>query len=186
MLTLPDAPVKEGYVFTGWFLDNECQREVNVALFRVVSNTTIFAGWESVDTYRHFIDFDLDIEDGTLKVVSPEDGRASYGTEVMISVVPDDGYELVEGSLKANDVELVYHNAQIYKFIMPKSSVIITCDFDLAPLPVSLIGGGFDNGLVVLSTDSARPGEQVSVQAIPDFGYSHRPLRRTSDRHRHH
>lgn len=171
LLTLPDAPVKEGYVFTGWFLDNECQREVNVALFRVVSNTTIFAGWESVDTYRHFIDFDLDIEDGTLKVVSPEDGRASYGTEVMISVVPDDGYELVEGSLKANDVELVYHNAQIYKFIMPKSSVIITCDFDLAPLPVSLIGGGFDNGLVVLSTDSARPGEQVSVQAIPDFGY---------------
>lgn len=169
-LTLPDEPVREGYVFTGWYMDKECEREVNTALFRVVSNTTIFAGWESVETYRHYITFDERIDDGALKVVSPEDGRASYGTEVQVSVVPNDGYVLIDGSLKANGVALEHVSAQIYKFTMPKTSVVITCDFDLAPLPVSLLNT-YENGLLVLSTDSARPGEQVSVQAIPDYGY---------------
>lgn len=169
-LTLPDDPVKDGYVFTGWFLDNECKREVNIALFRVVSNTTIFAGWESVDTYRHFINIDPEIEDGYLKVITPEDGRASYGTLVKVSVNPLDGYELVEGTLKANDIELVHESAQIYSFTMPKSAVNLTCEFDLAALPVSILTS-YENGLVVLSKESARPGEQVSVQAIPDYGY---------------
>lgn len=169
-LNLPDNPIREGYVFTGWFLDKDCEREVNLAVFRVVSNTTIFAGWESVETYRHHVIFDENIKNGTLKVISPEDGRASFGTEVQVSVTPDEGYQLVEGTLKANGVDLEYVSAQLYKFTMPKSSVQLTCSFDLSPIPIILLNN-FSNGLLVLSKDNARPGEYVSVQAIPDYGY---------------
>lgn len=168
-LALPEAPTKEGYVFTGWFLDNDCKREVNVALFRVVSNTTIFAGWESVLTYKHHIDVD-GIEHGSVKITSLEEARASYGTEVIVSLIPDYGYQFVEGTLKANDVPLDKKDDGSYSFIMPASHVTITCVFDLSPISVSLIGN-FSDGTIVLSTSSARPGEYVSVQAIPDYGY---------------
>ena len=52
-ITLPEPPVKEGFVFIGWYFDNNFEREVNASVFRAVSNVTIFAGWESVETYRH-------------------------------------------------------------------------------------------------------------------------------------
>ncbi|MBO5773791.1 MAG: leucine-rich repeat protein, partial [Clostridia bacterium] len=168
-LVLPDAPTKEGYVFTGWFLDNECKREVNVALFRAVSNTTIFAGWESVLTYKHYIDVE-NIENGAVKITSLEEPRASYGTEVIVALIPDDGYQFVDGTLKANGVALEKRDDGAYSFRMPAGPVVIDCEFDLAPLSVSLIGSS-QNGTIVLSTESARPGEYVSVQAIPDYGY---------------
>ena len=168
-LVLPDAPTKEGYVFIGWFLDNDCKREVNVALFRAVSNTTIFAGWESVLTYKHYIDVE-GIENGAVKISTLEEPRASYGTEVVVRLIPDDGYQFVEGTLKANDIPLDKKEDGSYSFIMPASPVVITCTFDLAPISVNLLGS-FDNGTIVLSTESARPGEYVSVQAIPDYGY---------------
>ena len=169
-LTLPEEPTKEGFVFTGWYLDNECKREVNVNLFRVVGNTTIFAGWESVETYRHFIKIDKKIEDGEVKVLTPEDGRASLGQNVSISVVPYDGYVLKEGSLFAGEIVPTHDSANVYTFIMPSESVTITCEFELAPLPLNVLNN-FENGQIILSSDSARPGEYVTVQAIPEYGY---------------
>ncbi len=168
-LTLPQPPTKEGYVFLGWFFDNKLEREVNVAMFRAVSNITIFAGWESVDTYRHHIKIG-ELENGEISVVNPIDARASKGTEVVVSVSPDDGYELVYNTLKANNILLQYESGQRYKFIMPPEEVVIDCEFDLKPMPVSALST-IKNGEIVFSTDYAKRGELVSVQVIPDYGY---------------
>ncbi|MBQ8177852.1 MAG: leucine-rich repeat protein [Clostridia bacterium] len=168
-LTLPEPPTRDGYVFIGWFLDNKFEREVNPALFKVVSNVTIFAGWESVTTYRHKISVES-YDEGVISVVEPSDSRASMGTEVIISVVPESGYELRYDSLKANDLVVEYESASRYKFTMPAEPVNITAIFDLKPMPVSALGM-IQNGEIVLSTDSARRGDLVTVQAIPDYGY---------------
>ena len=168
-LTLPEPPTKEGYVFLGWFFDNKLEREVNVAMFRAVSNITIFAGWESVDTYRHHIKVG-ELENGEISILNPSDARASKGTEVVVSVSADDGYELVYNTLKANNILLQYESGQRYKFIMPPEEVTITCEFDLKPMSVSVMST-IKNGEVVLSTDYAKRGELVSVQVIPDYGY---------------
>lgn len=168
-LDLPEPPTKEGFVFIGWFFDNKLEREVNVALFKVVSNTTIFAGWESVETYRHKI-IVPEFENGSVTVVEPSDSRASMGTEVIVSVTPDDGYELSYGGLKANDIILEHESASRYKFTMPANEVTLSAKFDLKPMAVNAIEM-IENGEIVLSTDSARRGDLVTVQAIPSYGY---------------
>ncbi len=168
-LVLPEPPTREGYVFTGWYLDKKFEREVNPALFKVVSNVTIFAGWESVTTYRHQITAES-YDEGTINIVEPSDARASMGTEVIISVVPESGYELRYDSLKAGNVAVEHESASRYKFIMPAEPVNITAIFDLKPMSVKVMSL-IQNGEIVLSTDSARRGDLVTVQAIPDYGY---------------
>ncbi|MBR3684897.1 MAG: leucine-rich repeat protein [Clostridia bacterium] len=168
-LILPEPPTRDGFVFIGWFLDNKLEREVNPALFKVVSNVTIFAGWESVETYRHQILTD-EYEEGVINILEPADKRASMGTEVIVSVVPESGYEIRYNSLKANNILLEYESGNRYKFTMPAEQVTISAIFDLKPMPVTALSM-IQNGEIVLSTDSARRGDLVTVQAIPDYGY---------------
>ncbi|MBQ9114876.1 MAG: InlB B-repeat-containing protein, partial [Clostridia bacterium] len=168
-LIVHEPPTRDGFVFIGWFLDNKLEREVNPALFKVVSNVTIFAGWESVETYRHQILTD-EYEEGVINILEPADKRASMGTEVIVSVVPESGYEIRYNSLKANNILLEYESGNRYKFTMPAEQVTISAIFDLKPMPVTALSM-IQNGEIVLSTDSARRGDLVTVQAIPDYGY---------------
>ncbi len=45
--TIPETPAREGYTFTGWYLDKEC---TIVASFQapITANVTYYAGWEAV------------------------------------------------------------------------------------------------------------------------------------------
>ena len=92
-IVLPDAPVKEGYVFLGWFSDRACTREVNVNLFKARSNMTIFAGWESVETYKHAITI-ASSSQGKIMLYEPGKPKASMGTEVSVRVVANADYEV--------------------------------------------------------------------------------------------
>ncbi len=40
-----DTPVKEGYVFTGWFLDPTCTLPFNPAHDAITESITLYAGW---------------------------------------------------------------------------------------------------------------------------------------------
>lgn len=176
-IILPEEePKKDGFVFTGWYLDNECTTKLNPNVYRAVSSKTIFAGWESVETYPHAIKVSSKIEDGTV-IVSHE--TASMGTTVTVTVKPNGGYKLTSGSLKFNNTEIDLSTetpsssmvaARDYTFTMPAEPVTIYAEFESVPYDVT-INNKITNGSVYLSTTSAKPGEIVAVNAVPDVGY---------------
>lgn len=46
LLNAPQAPTREGYVFTGWFKDSVCYEQWDMQIDTVQSDLTLYAGWE--------------------------------------------------------------------------------------------------------------------------------------------
>ena len=46
-LQLPEPPTREGYVFTGWYVDHACDELWDVENGIVEADMTLYAGWES-------------------------------------------------------------------------------------------------------------------------------------------
>ena len=172
-IELPDPPTKDGYVFTGWYNDRECKRPVNTAVFKANGNMTIFAGWESVETYPHAITVEKYAE-GTVNLLSPVESRAPMGTEVTVSVTPSSAYEIASGGVVAvgasTTTVLEHGSGNQYTFVMPAEPVTIKVTFTLRSHTVSVYPYTY-NGTVALGTDSAKRGDIVTVRAIPDYGY---------------
>lgn len=43
-----ENPVKEGFVFTGWYTDRACTQKWNPKSDTVTESMTLYAGWESI------------------------------------------------------------------------------------------------------------------------------------------
>lgn len=43
---LNEDPVKEGYVFTGWYTDSDCTEGFDIKTDTVTTSMTLYAGWE--------------------------------------------------------------------------------------------------------------------------------------------
>ncbi len=172
-IVLPDPPTKDGYVFTGWYNDRECKRPVNTSVFKANGNMTIFAGWESVETYPHAITLEKYAE-GNVSLLSPIENRAQMGTEVTVAVTPANAYEVASGGVVAvgasTTTVLEYVSGNRYVFVMPAEPVTIRVTFVLRAHAVSVYPFT-SNGTIALGTDSARRGDIVTVRAIPDYGY---------------
>jgi hypothetical protein len=91
---------------------------------------------------------------------------------VTLTVTPDDGYRLKEGSLKVNDGAVTINGtANPYIFTMPASDVTVTAEFEeLPPGTYSVSIGSFQNG-VVIGPDSAAKDAQVTLTVNPAEGY---------------
>lgn len=46
LLTVPEDPTREGYEFTGWYVDYACDDAWNEAEDIIESDITLYAGWE--------------------------------------------------------------------------------------------------------------------------------------------
>lgn len=46
-LELPEPPTREGYSFTGWYIDYACTEPWNVEESTIQSDMTLYAGWEA-------------------------------------------------------------------------------------------------------------------------------------------
>lgn len=46
-LELPEPPTREGYNFTGWYIDYACEEPWNVEEGTIQSDMTLYAGWEA-------------------------------------------------------------------------------------------------------------------------------------------
>ena len=44
-LELPEPPTREGYSFTGWYIDYACEEPWNVEEGTIQSDMTLYAGW---------------------------------------------------------------------------------------------------------------------------------------------
>jgi len=42
----PEPPTREGYVFTGWYSDENCRYEWDMDTTQVAQSMTLYAGWE--------------------------------------------------------------------------------------------------------------------------------------------
>lgn len=45
-LDIKENPVKEGYVFTGWYTDRDCTDSFDIETDTVTNSMTLYAGWE--------------------------------------------------------------------------------------------------------------------------------------------
>ena len=45
-IELKEDPVKEGYVFTGWYTDRDCTESFDIKTDTVTSSMTLYAGWK--------------------------------------------------------------------------------------------------------------------------------------------
>lgn len=50
LLEVPEAPTREGYIFTGWYTDSSCEEAWDEAEDIVDSDITLYAGWELKET----------------------------------------------------------------------------------------------------------------------------------------
>jgi Leucine-rich repeat (LRR) protein len=59
---------------------------------------------------------------------NPKIDSSDPGRPILLTVIPDEGYRLVPGSLKYNGIEIID-----YRFTMPAARVTITAEFAIAP-----------------------------------------------------
>ena len=48
LLEEPEAPSREGYLFTGWYIDSGCYELWDVSNDTIQSDMTLYAGWQKV------------------------------------------------------------------------------------------------------------------------------------------
>lgn len=46
LVDIEENPVKEGYNFTGWYLDKDCTKQFDVNKDTVSDSLTLYSGWE--------------------------------------------------------------------------------------------------------------------------------------------
>lgn len=121
----PDEPVREGYIFSGWYADSKFKKPWDFMTDKAEKQMTIYAKWTAIGD---IVVYDIIIKDtagGTLEV-NPQ--KASMGEPVLITVIPDEGKRLVQGSICINGEATDFLN-----FIMPEGKVTITAEFEDIP-----------------------------------------------------
>ena len=49
LVEVPEAPTREGYEFTGWYVDETCEILWNMEGRTVETDMTLYAGWEKLE-----------------------------------------------------------------------------------------------------------------------------------------
>lgn len=98
---------------------------------------------------------------GKIEVVK----NAKYQEEVVVNVLPNDGYRIKENSLKVNG-NIIYE----YKFIMPNENVSVECEFELIPSNEYKISCINING-IILAPATAKYNDVVKLEVVANKGY---------------
>lgn len=49
LVEVPEPPTREGYTFSGWYVDENCTTEWNMETDVVTGSMTLYAGWEKIE-----------------------------------------------------------------------------------------------------------------------------------------
>lgn len=97
-LARPENPVKDGFVFKGWFTDEDCTEKFDFTV-GITSNITLYAKWETaLPAYAFTVN-----KTGSGAVLGVPYGDVDEGTVITLTFVPEDGYEIE--SVKVNGTE---------------------------------------------------------------------------------
>lgn len=139
------------------------------------ANVTVSAEFEAIPTYN--VTIDSDIEHGTIEATP---SNAAAGTEITLTIEPENGYKLKENSLVAvwngtQDIEIANN-----KFTMPAGAVVVSAEFELIPvktlteieittastLASFTVGDTFDfDGVVTATFANASPATETIAKA---------------------
>ncbi len=107
------------------------------------------------------IQYSVSIGDMEHGEVTASRRTAGKGDKVVVTVIPKAGYQLKEGTLKANDIEIVGGT-----FEMPGEAVVITAEFEVAVYSITVEND--EGGTITLDKEAASYGELVTVIPHPD------------------
>lgn len=125
LVTEPETPVREGFVFDGWYADPEFTKRWDFYKDLAQEGTVIYAKWvadPSAVVYKVSVEA---VEGGTIEA---NPAVASVGEPVMIVVNPNEGMRLVAGSVTING-----KSTDILSFSMPAEDVVISARFEAIP-----------------------------------------------------
>ena len=121
----PNPPERTGYVFDGWYADAKFTKLWDFDTSIAKDSIVIYAKWvadNSTVTYKISV---ANLAGGTIEV---NPATASKGEPVTITVNPDKGMRMVEGSLTING-----KRSDVLSFVMPGSDVTISAKFEKVP-----------------------------------------------------
>ncbi len=110
------------------------------------------------------------IENGTLKISLT---TAVEFDNITITVEPDEGYQLTEGSLKVNDGAVTVSagsGANEYTFVMLEGDVTVSAAFEKMSYAIT-VDPSIANGAIDVTTSPVAWGETVTLKVNPDEGY---------------
>lgn len=121
----PEIPVREGYTFSGWYSDAKFKKPWNFLIDKAEKGMTIYAKWTANGSA---VVYDITVKDAVGGVLEVNPQSATMGEPIVITVIPDEGKRLVQGSVMVNG-----EPTDFLSFIMPESNVTISASFEDIP-----------------------------------------------------
>lgn len=139
--TKPSAPGKPGYIFDGWYEDEDCHDAFNFGT-AITGDITLYAKW-TVNTYTVTVNND----NGT----SPTKTSPAYNTKVEVDVPEKAGYAFIGWIADPSSVIPVLNTDGKYEFTMPAHDVTLTANWSTNAYTVTFDGNGHDLDVVKVS-----------------------------------
>ena len=138
-LTAPTAPTKAGYLFDGWYYDNNgTQTKWDFDKDTVKSSMTLTAQWKKAYT--------VTVENDGNGSASAAPASAAKGEEITLTATPNSGYHLKEWQTVSGGVTISNN-----RFTMPADNVTVKAIFEKKS------GGGTPSGGGGVSTTPTTP-----------------------------
>lgn len=139
-----EKPVRKGFKFAGWFADPEFKTVWNFEKDIAKEGTVIYVKWEADKaTVLHKVTVNP-VVGGTIEV---NPSVAAAGENINITVTPDKGKRLKEGSVFINGAQ-----SDLLSFEMPSADVTVSAEFENIPKTEE---NKKDSGLVVIIIGAA-------------------------------
>lgn len=159
--TKPSAPGKPGYIFDGWYEDEDCHDEFNFGT-AITGDITLYAKW-TVNTYTVTVNND----NGTpLTKTSP-----AYNTKVEVDVPEKAGYAFIGWIADPSSVIPVLNTDGKYEFTMPAHDVTLTANWSTNAYTVTFDGNGHDLDVVKVSVAYNTRVEKPATPTTPGYTF---------------
>ena len=150
-LTAPTAPTKEGYLFDGWYYDNNgTQTKWDFDKDTVKSSMTLTAQWKKAYT--------VTVENDGNGSASAAPASAAKGEEITLTATPNSGYHLKEWQTVSGGVTISNN-----RFTMPADNVTVKAIFEKKSGGGTSSGGGGSSG-------SAAPTASTTIPVSGEAG----------------
>lgn len=158
--TKPSAPGKTGYIFDGWYKDEDCHDKFNFGT-AITGDITLYAKW-TVNTYTVTVNND----NGT----PPTKTSPAYNTKVEVDVPEKAGYAFIGWIADPSSVIPILNTDGKYEFTMPAHDVTLTANWSTNAYTVTFDGNGHDLDVVKVSVAYNTPVEKPAAPTT--LGYT--------------
>ena len=153
-LTAPTAPTKEGYLFDGWYCNNNgTQTKWDFDKNTVHRAMTLTAQWKKAYT--------VTVENDGNGSASAAPASAAMGEEITLTATPNSGYHLKEWQTVSGGVTISNN-----RFTMPADNVTVKAIFEKKSGSGASSGGGGSSGSAAPTTSTTIPvsGEAGTIR----------------------